>query len=328
MSRAVALFSGGLDSSLAIRILQEQGFEVEALNVRTTFDCCRAPAARAAAELGARLTVLSVQDDYLDVIRRPTYGYGRGMNPCLDCRIYMCKMASRFMQQTGACVVITGEILGQRPMSQKRRDLDVVAYESGLEGRLLRPLSARLLQPTVAELQGQIDRRRLYGFSGRGRKPLIELAKRLGIGRIPGPSTGCALTETTFAPRVRDLMRFQPEATLWEFELLNVGRHFRFDPGTKVVVGRREEENLRMEQFFHRADAPRSAFLHPEGFVGPDALLVGPLSEAALEFAAARMLRYTRTFDPREAKVRVTCPDSTRLIDVRPNEAAGAIFTL
>ena len=255
---------------LAVRILQRQGFEVDALNVRTFFHDGEVRAAKAAAELGVRLTVRSVADDYLEVIRKPSHGYGKGVNPCIDCRIYMCKMAQTLMDQLRACVVVTGEVLGQRPMSQRRWQVEVIERESGLEGRLLRPLSAKLLPPTIPERERLVDRETLYDFNGRGRKRLIALAGQLGIKQIPQPSTGCALTEVTFAPRVRDLMKSHPDATRWDFELLNVGRHVRIDEQRKAVVGRNAKENALLEGLFQRADAPEAAFLHPENFLGPD----------------------------------------------------------
>jgi tRNA-specific 2-thiouridylase len=325
MPRAVALFSGGLDSMLAVRILQEQGFEVEALNVRTVFECCQRRAARGAAQLGARLTVLSVADDYVELIRSPRYGYGKGVNPCIDCRIYMCTMAKRFMEEAGACVVITGEVLGQRPMSQRRWQLEAIERTSGLDGRLLRPLSAKLLPPTMPEREGLIDREKLYDFNGRGRRRLIALGRQLGIREVPQPSTGCALTEVTFAPRVRDLMTFHPEAARWDFELLSVGRHLRFDAHTKVVVGRNAEENAMLEGFFERADAPEAARLHPEGFLGPDVLVLGKVTDEAIEFAGALVLRFSRRFDPEDAHVRVTHLGASRLVQVRVTGAAASV---
>ena len=199
--RAVALLSGGLDSMLAIRILQEQGVEVEAINFQTIFTCCKDNAAQAARELGVRLTVLDQDDDYVELIRRPKYGYGKGANPCVDCRIYMFDKARQVLQETGADFVISGEVLGQRPMSQKRRDLMIISRQSGLHGLLLRPLSARLLPRTLPERHGQLDRRQLYAFTGRNRKPLIELAQQFGFKSIPSPSPGCSLTERSFAVR-------------------------------------------------------------------------------------------------------------------------------
>ena len=328
MPTAVALFSGGLDSMLAIRVIQEQGFDVEALNVRTTFDCCQTPAAKAAADLGVRMTVLAVEDDYLDLIRRPTHGYGRGVNPCIDCRIYLCQMAKRFMEQLDACVVITGEIAGQRPASQKSWHLNRIALESGLEGRLLRPLSALLLAPTQPERTGLIDREKLYGFHGRGRGPLIDLAGRFGIHTIPQPSTGCALTEVSFAPRVRDLMHHHPQATRWEFELLNTGRHIRLDPTTKIVVGRSEEENALLELFHTREDAPDAALLCPDGFGGPDILLLGRVTDDTLNLAAAFILRYARQYDPQMARIRVDHGGTTRWLAARSIEPAQTVVTL
>lgn len=322
MPRAVALFSGGLDSTLAIRIMQEQGFDVDALNVRTTFDCCRVPAAQAAAELGVRLTVLSVADDYLDVLRKPSFGYGKGVNPCLDCRIYMCRMARRLMEEVDACVVVTGEILGQRPMSQKRRDLHIVADESGLSGRLLRPLSAKHLPPTLPEQEGIVDREKLYDFHGRRRRELVELAHRLGIREIPQPSVGCALTEVTFAPRVRDLIEFQPDASRWDFELLNVGRHLRLNAETKFVIGRNAEDNALLQALFTRSDASPSAMMHPETFLGPDVLIVGRVDEQAIAFAGGLMFRWSRSIDAADAQVLLTGKDFRRLIRITPDPAA------
>ena len=321
MSRAVALFSGGLDSALSIRILQEQHFEVEALNIRTIYSCSQAAAAQGAAAMGVRMTTLDVDDDYLDVIRNPLYGYGRGINPCIDCRIYMCRMAKRRMEQIGACVVITGEVLGQRPMSQRRQHLEVVARRSGLEGRLLRPLSARLLPPTIVEQEGLVEREKLYGFSGRGRRDLIMLAEALGVPHAGSPSTGCALTEPLFAPRVRDLLQFCPHATRWHFELLNHGRHFRFDEQTKIVLGRNADENAALTVFATRNDAAEVAVLRPQGFRGGDALVVGRLGRAAYAFAGALILRYAGASVPQSASISVHGPGEQQTMQVQADAA-------
>lgn len=326
--KAVALFSGGLDSMLAIRLMQEQDFQVEALNIRTTFDCCKTPAARAAGDLGVRVTVLSVGDDYLELIRNPPHGYGRGLNPCVDCRAYMGRMAKRMMDEIGACVVVTGEILGQRPNSQRRPQLDVVAGEARLKGRLLRPLSAKLLPPTIPEQEGLIDRQRLYDFSGRSRKGLIQLAEKLGIRQIPQPSTGCALTEVTFVPRVDDLLELQPRAGRWDFELLNTGRHIRLDKQTKIVVGRNEHENAVLEAFFARQDAPRVVMVAPENFLGPSGLMIGEATPQRIDFLASILLRYTRRFDPDNAQVRVSDRSTSRVIRAKPTDEAWSVSKL
>ena len=333
MPLAVVLYSGGLDSMLAVRIMQQQGFDVDALNIRTVFSCCEATAAQTAAALGARLTVLSVGDDYIDLLRNPSYGYGKGVNPCVDCRAYMCRMAQRFMDEIGACVVVTGEVVGQRPMSQKRHQLDLVARHSGLEDRLLRPLSAQLLPATAVETEGLVDRQKLYAFSGRSRRPLIELAKELGILEsgvplLPTPSTGCALTDLCFAPRVRDLMELYPEATRWDFELLNYGRHFRFHPKTKVVVGRNAGENATLELMADRQSASAVASIEPDNFRGPTALVVGRVDQAALRYAQGLILRYSRQEYHGGAEIRIRHGGDCRVVPAVADEAAQSAAML
>ncbi len=333
MPRAVVLFSGGLDSMLCVRIMQQQGFDVEALNIRTIFSCCEATASQTATALGARLTVVSVDDDYVEVLRNPVYGYGKGVNPCVDCRAYMCRMGKRFMEEIGASVIVSGEVLGQRPMSQKRHQLDLVVRCSGLQGRLLRPLSAQLLPPTDAETEGLVDRERLYAFSGRSRRPLIDLANELGILEsgvplLPTPSTGCALTDTCFAPRVRDLMDLHPTATRWDFELLNYGRHFRLNEQTKIVVGRNESENASLEVLADREDAPQRAFLDPDNFRGPAALVVGCVDEAGLRFAEALVMRYTRAEYHQGAEIRIDHGGASRVVEAVASEAAESATSL
>ena len=292
--RAVALLSGGLDSMLAIRLLQMQGVEVEALNFRTTFTCCQNQAAAAAAELGVRLTVVAEQDDYLDVVRNPRHGYGRGANPCVDCRIYMFRLAARWRRESGADMVISGEVVGQRPMSQKKRDLALIAHRARLDDHLLRPLSARLLPPTAAERDKLVDRERLFGFSGRGRTELIALAKKLGLRRIPQPSNGCALTEPRFAAKVHDLLGSEASADRWQFELLRIGRHVRFDRTTKVILGRRADENEQLARMFAQPAAGEATLIVPENFLGPTALVVGPAMEDHFDFAGGLILRYAK----------------------------------
>ncbi len=202
--KAISLMSGGFDSILASRIMQAQGFEVEGLNIRTPFVDTTEQAQQAADDLGIKLVVLTVPDDYLDIVRHPQYGYGKGCNPCLDCHLYMCKMAAQRMIQTGADSVVTGEVVGQRPKSQRLHHQEMIEYKSGIKGRLLRPISAKLLPETEVEKSGLVDRDKLYAFQGRGRGALAELGRQLGITRIPGPGAGCCLTEKSFATRVFD----------------------------------------------------------------------------------------------------------------------------
>jgi len=324
--RAVALLSGGLDSILAIRVVQAQGIEVHALNFRTTFVCCGDQAAQAAEELGVGLSVVAEQDEYLDVVRNPRHGYGRGANPCLDCRIYMFRIAGRFMRESGAAMVISGEVVGQRPMSQKKRDLALIAHHAGLADHLLRPLSARLLPPTAPERDKLVDRERLYGFSGRGRTELIALAEQLGLRRIPQPSTGCALTEPRFADKVYDLLGHDAAADRRQFELLKVGRHIRFDRVTKVIVGRRLEENEQLARLCERPDSPAAALLVPHDFVGPTAIVVGQATDEALEFAGGLLLRYAKLSDSsaRHARVRWGTVEHVRPLSPHADAAVAA----
>ena len=254
--RCVALLSGGLDSHLAARLVQQQGIEVAALHFRSMFAGGSDRAAQVAAQLSVPLTVVTLGDDYLDLVRQPRFGYGRGANPCVDCRVHMFARAREFMQQVDAQFVVSGEVVGQRAGSQKRRDLDAIGHHSGLRDRLLRPLSAKMLVATLPEREGWVDRERLYGFFGRGRRGLIQLARSLGIDEIPSPSTGCVLSEPPFSRKVFDLLRHQPHASAWDFELLKHGRHFRYNHACKVVVGRREEENRQLEQLHGMPEPP------------------------------------------------------------------------
>ena len=292
--RCVALLSGGLDSMLAIRIMQEQNIEVESVNFKTAFTCCQDTAGKAARDLGTRLTVIGQDDDYFDLIRRPQFGYGKGANPCIDCRIYMFEKAKVFMEQCGASFMISGEVIGQRPKSQKKRDLRAIAYHADLDDLLLRPLSAKQLPPTLPEREGWVDREKLYGFVGRGRKELIALAKEFGFQDIPSPSTGCALTEPRFSQKVFDLVRKGPESSRWDFDLLKIGRHFRIDDSTKVIVGRSEEDNDALAYMHQLPTASRATLLSPDGFPGPRAMVVGHQSAENVDIGISLVMRYCR----------------------------------
>lgn len=310
--KAVVLLSGGLDSTLAVRILQEQGIEVEALNIRTQFSCCKDDALAMGQRFGVRVTMISVGEDYLRLIEKPKYGTGRGVNPCVDCRIYMFQIARRFMEQVGASFVATGEVLGQRPMSQQRHQMKWIEKDSRLQGLLLRPLSAKLLEPTQPEEEGIVDRERLYDISGRSRHRLLELAQIYGIEEPPTPSNGCLLTEPDYARKVRDLFDHQKGYNRWDFEVLKVGRHFRIN-GTKVVLGRNAEENERLELLAGEG----CSLLVPLSFKGPSALIVGerddPLSEKTMEL----ILRYSKQYDPADLRFRVKEGGETKEISLR-----------
>ncbi len=310
--RCVALFSGGLDSQLAVRIMQLHGIEVEACTFQSVFTTCQGEAALAAQRLGVRLTIVGQGDDYLELIRNPRFGYGRGANPCIDCRIYMLRRAFQFMDQVGGDFVVSGEVLGQRSMSQKRRDLETIAHHSEHYDQLLRPLSAKLLAPSLPEREGWVDRERLYAFYGRGRRKLIALGRSLGLEEIPAPSTGCMLTEPSFSLKVHDLLKHQPSAATWDCELLKHGRHFRFNELVKVIVGRQEEENVQLQHLHARPAARSTALLCPVGFAGPVALVVGPPTEDALQFACGLIHRYAKVRQDGGGDIRVKVGDDER----------------
>ncbi len=258
--KAIALLSGGLDSTLAAKIVLEQGIELEALNFLTVFCTCTnrgetcLASQKAVDALGIPLKVFNVSEEYLDVVKHPKHGYGSNMNPCIDCRIFMMKKAKAYMEETGASFIVTGEVLGQRPMSQRRDAMRLIEKEAGLEGLILRPLSAKFLPASIPEKEGWVDREKLLNIQGRSRKPQIKLAEHFGIRDYPCPAGGCLLTDPGFAQRMRDLNRYHPDFFLNDVHLLKMGRHFRLSPHLKLVVGRNEEENQKIQTFSQEGD--------------------------------------------------------------------------
>ena len=286
--KCVLLLSGGLDSVLAAKIMLEQGVEVEALNFKSVFGCCKDDAFAAGRKLGINVTLITKGDDYYKVIANPKHGYGSSMNPCVDCRVFMFSKARHFMESVGASFIVSGEVMGQRPNSQLKHQLKMVEEDSSLEGLLLRPLSAKLLPPTKPELAGIVDREKLYGISGRSRKELIALAHHYGIDEIPQPSTGCVLTDKNYGNRVKDLFQHQAQYGTRDFQLLRIGRHFRLDEETKIIVGRNQLENEQLGKLVSNEET----LLHPKNFTGPDIVLQGEFSEAN----KTRMLEYLQQY--------------------------------
>jgi len=297
--KAVALLSGGLDSTLAAKVILEQGIELEALNFLTVFCNCThrgetCLASKKAVEgLGIPLKVLNVSEEYLEVVKHPKHGYGRNMNPCIDCRIFMLKKARDYMQTAGAAFIITGEVLGQRPMSQRREAMRLIDREADLEGLILRPLSAKFLPASLPEVKGWVDRQKLLNISGRSRKPQIKLAEQYGIRDYPCPAGGCLLTDPNFAKRMRDLMVHKPHFTLNDVHLLKIGRHFRFSTDLKLVVGRNEDDNQKLQTFAREKDV----LMKVHRYAGPLSLLRGEISQPGIERAAAITVRYGKAKD-------------------------------
>ncbi len=273
-SKAVGLFSGSLDSILAFKLVTEQHIAAVALNFRLPFSIVgRTPneeqLQRTADLLGVNLVSVNVDDDYLEIVRAPKYNYTINMAPCIDCMAYMLKRAKELMTEIKADFVFTGEVLGQRPFSQNKRSLKLLEKIVGLEGRLLRPLSAKILEPTLPELSGLVRRERLLDFHGRTRRRQIRLAREFGIVDYPPPGAGCLLTDINFAARCRDAILHNQLNNFQDVELLRYGRHFRLPSKARVIVGRNENENRVLEKF----DLTNAMILKPVDTVGPVAIL-------------------------------------------------------
>ncbi len=259
--KAVALLSGGLDSHLAIRMMKEQNIEVEAVAIKTPFcdfDCgkgCGHKVMEVASELNIKLNTVYLGKEYLTMLKNPKYGYGSGMNPCIDCRMMMYDEAKKHMNKIGADFIITGEVLHQRPMSQNSNALSIIEKETCMSGKILRPLSAQLLPPTEPEKNGLIDRSLLGSIKGRSRKNQIQLAHKFGIMDPPNSAGGCLLTDPQFANRIRDLMKYSiSEPSINDVELLKIGRHFRVSTSSKLVVGRNHQENEMLLSLYLNSD--------------------------------------------------------------------------
>ena len=297
--KAIALLSGGLDSTIAARVLLDQGIELEALNFLTVFCNCTTrgetclASQKAVQTLGISLKVFNVSDEYLGVVKHPKHGYGSNMNPCIDCRIFMMKKAKQYMGETGASFVVTGEVLGQRPMSQRKDAMRLIEKETGLGGLILRPLSAKFLPVTIPEREGWVDREKLLSIQGRSRKPQMKLADDLGIRDYPCPAGGCLLTDPAFARRMKDLIQYDPGFGLNDVHLLKMGRHFRLSPRLKLMVGRNEEENQKIQTFSQKEDLLFKLSHYP----GPLSLLRGEAGSDDIEASAAITVRYSKAKD-------------------------------
>ena len=287
--KGFSLMSGGLDSQLAVRVLQRAGAEVEGVCFVTPFFSPKA-AEQAAAALGIPLNVVDFTDDEIALIENPPHGFGGAMNPCIDCHATMIRRAGEMMLARGFDFVATGEVMGQRPMSQNKQSLGIVAKSSGLEGRLVRPLSALLLEPTLPETEGKLDRTQLLDLQGRGRERQIQLAAEFGIVNYPSPAGGCKLTEEGYGRKLKDLLEHEGLRTRRLVELLAVGRHFRLPDGTGLIVGRDRNDNAVL-----KAESARGMLIASEGLPGPTALLVGgPKSDADLDRARQIVAAYTK----------------------------------
>ena len=300
MHRAIALYSGGLDSTLAILVAMKQGIEVTAVTFLTHFGCdisdkssCSKDPFSAASQFGFEVKLCHLAEKFIEIVKQPKFGHGKNMNPCVDCRILMLREAKVLMEMRGADFIITGEVLGQRPMSQRRDTFPRIDREAGLAGYVVRPLSAKLLKPTIPEQAGTIDRERLCAFNGRSRKPQIALAAEFGLTHYPAPAGGCLLTDPIYSRRLRELLDFSPSPQLKDIHLLRAGRQFRIPAdgtaGGKVIVGRHEQDNNFIASLVERSDY----LLWVDGYGSPLAVASGAMTERELSMAASICARYS-----------------------------------
>ncbi len=298
MVKAIALFSGGLDSMLAAELIRRQNIEVLCLTFETPFFSAQ-KAKAAARQINLPLVVENFTADHLVMLKSPRYGYGKNMNPCIDCHTLMLKFAGRKMEETGTDFIFTGEVLGQRPMSQGKQSLFIVAKNSGYPDYILRPLSAQLLDPVKAEREGKIDRSRLLALQGRGRKPQMQMAVDFGITNYAPPAGGCLLTDSIFTKRLRDLFSREEDRQIRDIELLKYGRHFRVNDNSKIIVGRNKADNISLQARVTEDDF----VLFMAEFPGPQVLVPYGSDEEIMNIAASLCIRYSDAPDDQEAVV-------------------------
>jgi tRNA-specific 2-thiouridylase len=292
--KAIALFSGGLDSTLAMKLIIDQGIEVLAVNINTGFGSTKDRLEHMQSmceQVGAELKIIDIQSEYLqDVLFDPKHGYGKNFNPCIDCHAKMFAVAKRIMEDEGASFLISGEVMGQRPMSQNKEALQTVLDESNCDGLLLRPMSAKALAPTIPEIEGWVDREKLEGIVGRSRDRQLELVKEIGLENFESPGGGCLLTDENFGKKMFDFIKYD-KFEVKDIPLMKYGRHFRLSDGAKLVVGRNKEENGYLQ------DIDNDKYYHVKtvGLPGPHAMLSKTASEADKELATKIILTYCKT---------------------------------
>ncbi len=304
--RAIALFSGGLDSMLACRLVAEQGIEVIAINF--DFGFTKGDKSeylqKAAQQAKSKLEILDIHDDYVqEVLFDPKYGYGSAFNPCIDCHGHMFWQAGKLLEKHDAQFLISGEVIGERPMSQNPKALKTVQEISGYEDLIVRPLSAKLLEPSKPEREGWIDREKLLDFSGRGRKPQLELAKAFDFEVFESPGGGCLLTEKFFDVKMQDFLKYDTYSHQ-DNVLLKFGRHFRLPDGAKLVIGRNQEEN---QKFLERENQFNKYFFirQPEEVLGPISILSKSASQEDKKLAAQIILTYSKAYEDRAYTVSI-----------------------
>lgn len=316
--KAISLFSGGLDSQLAVCVIKEQGIEVEGINFVTPFFGAEERTRQAARDLNIEFHFMDIGPDYMDVLKKPVYGYGKNMNPCIDCHAYMFKKAGEYMREIGADFLISGEVIGQRPMSQNKSALNAVEKLSGNRGLIVRPLSGQILPATIPETEGWLDRSKLLSISGRSRHEQMRLAEHYGIIDYPTPAGGCLLTQESFSKRLRKLFALRPAADAVACEILKVGRHFYLADDQLLVVGRNHAENERLQELANAQDYLFKVTDRP----GPLGLLrlLNTDQAAELVLAARIVARYSdaRTEESTQVKISQSAGSEETILQVVP----------
>ena len=310
--RALGLCSGGLDSTLAGLVLRKQQIEVEWISFETPFFSAD-KARRAAKQTGIPLVVENISGEYIKMLRNPNCGYGQHMNPCLDCHALMFRVAARFMDQGKFDFLFSGEVVGQRPMSQTKPSLRYVEKNSDSDGYILRPLSAKLLPETIPEKEGLVDREQLFDISGRGRKRQIQLAKSFGITEYPAPAGGCLLTDKGFSERLRDLFDHQDTTTENELSMLRHGRHFRLNDQSKLIVGRTQIDN---EKLLNYHNPQTDTVIKVKRYPGPIGILPYGQRKDVITLAASICAGYSKAPALTPVDVAVTSPEGRSTIRV------------
>ncbi len=324
--KAIALFSGGLDSTLAIKLIIDQGIEVIACNINTGFGATRdrkEHMQNMCDQVGAELKIIDIQSEYLQsVLFSPKHGYGKHFNPCIDCHAKMFEVAKRIMEGEGASFLISGEVLGQRPMSQNADALKTVLNEANVKGLLLRPLSAKRLEPTIAETEGWVDRDKLEGIQGRSRDRQMELVEEYGLKDYESPGGGCLLTDANFAIKMNDYIKYDDHFDVQDIPILKWGRHLRLPDNAKLVIGRQQDENEKLQEL----ENDKFVHIKTHGIPGPHCLLSRNATDADKELAARAILTYCKTSPDQEYSLDF----EGEIVKVKPlaSRAEAAAFSL
>ncbi len=321
MPKAVALYSGGLDSTLSILVMQRHGVDVTAVTFMNHFGCdisdkssCSKDPFAASVKFGFQVKLAHLSDKFLEIVKNPKYGYGKNMNPCVDCRILMLKEAREFMKITGADFLITGEVVGQRPMSQRKNCFPMIDKAADVKGLVVRPLCGKLLPVTIPEDKGLIRRDMLLDFNGRSRKPQMALAAEFGLTDYPAPAGGCLLTEPNYSYKLRELLDHYSDPAYKDINFLRVGRHFRFSPECKIIVGRNNEENEIIKSL---SDHDDYKFKVP-GHGSPLTVILGKATDGDIALAASLCARYSDAGKLAEVSVLVIKGDTLYNLNIQP----------